>query len=926
VLKNADREPRSDLLSGPGDLYDTYKYSRPMVSIRREPLVYSPSSASQPNHARLPDLSAMADMELAYREQAFAENDLIAFAHSRIGLVFGGTLAATAAFVLIGRFVPLSGVLALAPTAAIFHLAYLAITRTITARKALFALLLPPLVMLLAKASAVILLNRLGGSLLFALITLWFFWKWGKSPFAFYNQWLFAHPRLRPETRATCPEPTAPDWKLLAILLAIVVLVPWISTAAAIAAIIVLCVLKFKRTAPIREIADASTQVLAYFLTYGANSSHAPGVWVPEERVRSRWKRTWMLLAPFYLALAIGLTMFFTDNEVFLWGWKVDGLHGWWSLFTRWSMGARSPVAWMIAAATEIERDHYSYLWCYAVALAIGATLPPFMLLAVYAEPLLAARSLRRKVEGFTQRSGETVLGLDDDGRTEWQWYVDRMKDSGQRATEPLGERVLEADHLFAGVEPNARFPVLLHEKILSEHAYFVGDTGSGKTSLGIMPLLIQLIRGHRDQDGTQTPCPPIVVIDLKGDPALFHTVKIEAEARGAEFRFFTPEKGRASHYFNPFDSMASENRTDIQLTNLFLDALSLNHGEGYGRGFYSRQSRQLLYDALTSKDKPRSFKDLYEVVKKLRGVSDAYKDTLELVSTIHALQSYDMLAVKKKLKKPEDAIHMPSVLERRQVIYFWLPAAVESISVREIAKLALYSLLTAAIDRNRTKPKAEQRQAYVFIDEFQRLAGENFKVILEQARSFGLAAILANQSMNDLKTNDVDLRPTIRTNTRLKRYFSVTDPQDVKMLSESSGEEIMFLRSWTQIAGQAPYTEYTAQAYNMRSDSQSLKNRLTVNDILAVSDHPLDSIFHVSRGSGYTQFAGLPITIRCSWPIPLGVYQERQDAPWPSVEQYDEGEVIVSEKSPVDIEYERDREKAEQIHQALSELWANNA
>lgn len=488
MLQSADRGPRDGLLSGPGDLYDTYKYTCPSVSVRREPLVYTPSSASRPNHARLPDLSAMADMELAYREQAFAERDLIEFAHARIALVFGGTLVATAAFILVGWFVPVSGVLALAPLAAIALLTYLAVTRTISARKALLALVLPPLVFLLAKASAVVLLDRLWGSLLFALVTLCFFWKWGKTPLVFYHQWLFAHPRLRPETRATCPDPLAPDLKLLAILLAVAVVVPWFSTGAAMITILVLCVLAFRKTAPTREIADAAAHVLAHFLTYGANSSHAPGVWAPRERLRTRWKRTWVLLAPFYLALAVGLTMFFPDNEVFLWGGTAGGFQRGWSLLTAWWMGTRLPVGWMIAAASEIDADHVSYLWCYAVALAIGATLPPFMLLAVYARPLISARNLRRKVEGFTKQNGDPVPGLDDDGRTEWQWYVDRTKDSRHEATDPLDERVREADHLFAGVEPNSRFPVLLHETLLAEHAYFVGDTGSGKTSLGISP------------------------------------------------------------------------------------------------------------------------------------------------------------------------------------------------------------------------------------------------------------------------------------------------------------------------------------------------------------------------------------------------------------------------------------------------------
>lgn len=139
----------------------------------------------------------------------------------------------------------------------------------------------------------------------------------------------------------------------------------------------------------------------------------------------------------------------------------------------------------------------------------------------------------------------------------------------------------------------------------------------------------------------------------------------------------------------------------------------------------------------------------------------------------------------------------MPELIEHRQVAYFWLPAALESISVREIGKLALFCLLTAAIDRQRTT--GQRRQVYLVIDEFQRLAGENFKVILEQARSFGLSTILANQTQSDLKTHDIDLTPTVRTNTRTKLYFAVTDPDEVRTLSNASGDEVALIQSYTR-------------------------------------------------------------------------------------------------------------------------------
>jgi hypothetical protein len=124
-------------------------------------------------------------------------------------------------------------------------------------------------------------------------------------------------------------------------------------------------------------------------------------------------------------------------------------------------------------------------------------------------------------------------------------------------------------------------------------------------------------------------------------------------------------------------------------------------------------------------------------------------------------------------LSDPEGIIFMPHVIRDRQVAYFWLPAALESISVGEIAKLVLFNLRIAAQDWKRNHPE-DPRRIVLVIDELQRVAGENLQGILQDARSFGINAILANQSLRDLKSpTGFDLAPTIMTNTRAKFFFT---------------------------------------------------------------------------------------------------------------------------------------------------------
>src|SRR5690349_111262 len=96
-------------------------------------------------------------------------------------------------------------------------------------------------------------------------------------------------------------------------------------------------------------------------------------------------------------------------------------------------------------------------------------------------------------------------------------------------------------------------------------------------------------------------------------------------------------------------------------------------------------------------------------------------------------------------LSNRDSIIYMPDVLRDRQVSYFWLPAALESISAGEIGKLVLFNLRTAAQDWKRHN-RGDSRQVILVIDELQRVAGENLRGILQDARSFGISAILANQ------------------------------------------------------------------------------------------------------------------------------------------------------------------------------------
>jgi len=833
----------------------------------------------------LPAPAELLGMDLAYREQLLADDQVRTLARSRGALLLIACVVGAILVTMIGTvgLPAIFGLLFAANAFISIAIFFLALRATTVGVQVIAKIIVVPLVAALVLfALGQITFYRLISATVYALLAGLAFQFFALRPFQFYQDWLLTHPRLRPKTRLEFQKRTFTiDEPFLYGVLVAVVLGPTISTTLTIVGI---AIASLRRIEGLREFRTRHVlyDVVGQYVTYGQQASHAPGVWSLPNSISSRAWTVVALVAPLFLAMTVGLHVFFPGEFVRYWPF-------------RWLLESRdlqvlvndSPFGWLGAFMeqnTDTRRIDFLQpgpLATFLFPFAIGSAfiLPTLVLLAVFRPAIRSVEELRRLIEGTTDANGVVSGGLDDDGRSEWQWYVDRIRTSPHAATDPLdplGDPLREADHLFLGVEPNFKFPVLLDRRILSEHTYIVGETGSGKTSLGIMPLVLQLLHGSEPRDRpkpendaeTTHDSPPIVVIDLKGDPALFHTLEAACSDRNIPFRFFTPQPGRASHYFNAFRELRSDARSTMQLAQLILDSLALSHGEGYGRSYYSRQSRRALLKVLGDHPEVNSFKDLHRL---LEGLRKDKKDAFELISTIHALTFYPQLVTDPKQAYPNDTvIHMPRVLEKREVVYFWLPAALESASVREIGKLALYALLTAAIDRQQAGK--ETRQAYLVIDEFQRLAGENFKIILEQARSFGVAAILANQTQSDLVTPDADLRPTVRTNTRLKLYFSVTDPGEVRTLVDSSGEEVAMLKSWS--AGSEDSTS---------TESETLKPRLTRNDVIRASDHPLHFIAHVSRGSGYTQFGGLPIPVRTTWPFTRDIYKKRSSAPWPS-------------------------------------------
>ena len=451
----------------------------------------------------------------------------------------------------------------------------------------------------------------------------------------------------------------------------------------------------------------------------------------------------------------------------------------------------------------------------------------------------------------------------------DWQAVTESMRSS----TNPI-----ERDSIYLGRLSHDGAPLLVPRPVFREHAHILGDSGSGKTARGLIPLSEQLI-GDCDSS--------LMVIDLKGDSQeMLSSLKQCSQRFGTAgqpipLRYFSIREDHATFAFNPFQMPCWKQLNLFQRTDVLCGALGLTYGTDYGRGFFSSANAAVLHATLRATPDIGSFAELADRITfvtsrpKAHGLNDGQTDAGNHVRMIaDRLASFKALNITPE-HSPSFDVHQqamdPAQLFRRQeLFYFHLSTTLGPGSSPEIARLAMFMLLTTAT----LVPK--RRQVYLMIDEFQRVAAHNVDAILQIARSMNIGVILANQSMMDLKRDD--LVHVVEANCRYRQWYAISSPEEQQRLSKASGEtvDVLHSESVSRQHGTEPRTTTT------RGTKQFIAPRLSVNDIKLASDDPRKSIALVTRGAGYSQFGGMPVIAESDFHISEQEFLARKNAPWP--------------------------------------------
>ncbi len=232
----------------------------------------------------------------------------------------------------------------------------------------------------------------------------------------------------------------------------------------------------------------------------------------------------------------------------------------------------------------------------------------------------------------------------------------------------------------------------------------------------------------------------------------------------------------------------------------------------------------------------------LEQTMKGLATEDYEYRAALHLAFVVKSLSQFQQLNMSPRFdgNHPalQHAIHMPDVVRQKQVVYFSLLGATDVGSVAQIAKLVVYSALSAAMahrERYRERPTV-----YLVCDEAQTIIAQNIQNVLAQAREFGLACILAHQTMSQLNPpGGVDLRELVLNCTSVKLIYTARDKMSKEYASDLSGHVGYYKASWNQtlpdvVAGRVSPMYAAAQANQtaLLGIQAEIAPRLTHEDI----------------------------------------------------------------------------------------------
>ena len=299
-----------------------------------------------------------------------------------------------------------------------------------------------------------------------------------------------------------------------------------------------------------------------------------------------------------------------------------------------------------------------------------------------------------------------------------------------------------------------------------SSHIQLAGTTGAGKGVAAQMALTQATHEGEA-----------VFVLDPKNDEWAPHTLHAAADACGVPYHFVDLRDGQSAQ-INPLIGASR-----AELKEMFLAAFSLGE-KGGDADFYrlnDRKAAGAVAALMAEHDNPSFFglhRDVSELpeVKAAAGFWGAYEEMAEL-------ESINGLGI---------GVDFAEVIDKGGVVY--VVGSMRNAPVMKAQRMLMIRLVQICEKRDRMQ---KQRSVCVFLDELKYHLSKPAMEIFGAARDKGLHALIAHQSLADLRDVPADLDAdavvgSVIENTALKIIYKLQDPDTAEWLARRSGTKLV--------------------------------------------------------------------------------------------------------------------------------------
>ncbi|MFJ1522651.1 type IV secretion system DNA-binding domain-containing protein [Spiroplasma sp. ald] len=300
----------------------------------------------------------------------------------------------------------------------------------------------------------------------------------------------------------------------------------------------------------------------------------------------------------------------------------------------------------------------------------------------------------------------------------------------------------------------------------LIQHTLLVGTTGSGKTT-----TLMQILKALRFKFHETT-----IIIDGKGDIDLIDKVKqLDPNA------FIWTINGNLQ--YNPF---ASKNKVILADKIMSLFDFSEQYYQNLAHNYLL-----LLLDTLLKNDIAISFDNLvkYFPIKQLEKLFVFNDNNISLLSNfaekninglfnqlnVYNTQLNDSLDNKNTLLE---------LISKHKTILFSINSLMYPKLADSVGKIIIQDL------KELTHLKPVNQKINVVLDEFNVFASETIINLINKSRSFNYQCFLSFQTINDLKTNNMNLTDTIFGNVSTIVCHNIKDPNTAEYVASVFGTQ----------------------------------------------------------------------------------------------------------------------------------------